>query len=68
MQNNCIKCNRALCGDDIGATKKLINRGSTEFMCISCLAKKYGVTEERIKEKIEEWRASGCALFAAERD
>lgn len=64
MQNNCIKCGAALSCDDAGATKKLINRGAVEFMCIPCLAKKFGVTEERIKEKIEFWRKSGCALFA----
>jgi hypothetical protein len=35
-----------------------------DFLCISCLAEKYGVTVERILEKIEYWRESGCMLFA----
>lgn len=65
MQNKCIKCGAQLTPDDIGATKKLINRGSTEFLCIKCLADKFGVTEERIREKIEYWRETGCMLFAA---
>lgn len=64
MQSNCAKCNRLLDSDDIGASKKLINRGMTEgFCCKACLAKEFGVTEERITEKIEEWRESGCLLF-----
>ena len=33
------------------------------FCCKACLAKEFGVTEERITEKIEEWRESGCLLF-----
>ena len=66
MQSNCAKCNRLLDSDDIGASKKLINRGMTEgFCCKVCLAKEFGVTEERIIEKIEEWRESGCLLFAS---
>ncbi len=65
MQTKCEKCQRFLGADDIGASKKLINRGMTEgFLCIHCLAEKYGVTDERIIEKIEEWRQSGCLLFA----
>ena len=63
MQNKCIQCTRELTPDDVGATKKLINRGSTEFMCIPCLAKKFGVTVERIEEKVEYWRSMGCTLF-----
>ena len=65
MQNKCVKCGKPLTSDDIGASKKLINRGMTkDFLCVSCLAEKYGVTEERIIEKIEYWRESGCLLFA----
>ncbi|PKM62605.1 MAG: hypothetical protein CVU97_04425 [Firmicutes bacterium HGW-Firmicutes-21] len=67
MQNSplsCIKCGDILVNDDIGATKKLINRGSTEFLCIPCLAKHFNVTEELIRRKIEEYRAYGCSLFA----
>jgi uncharacterized protein YlaI len=63
MQNKCIKCASDISPDDIGATKKLINRGITEFMCIPCLAEKFGITEEKLREKIEQWRESGCLLF-----
>ena len=64
MQNNCKQCGAAISLDEVGATKKLINRGSTEFLCIHCLASKFDVNEERILEKIEYWRKSGCLLFA----
>ncbi len=65
MQNNCQKCGALLTNDDIGASKKLINRGMTQgFLCVSCLAEKYGVSVERIREKIEFWRESGCLLFS----
>ena len=65
MQNKCIKCDFTLTPDDIGASRKLINRGmDKDFLCISCLAEKYGVTVEKLKEKIEYWRESGCMLFA----
>lgn len=68
MQNNsapciCIKCGAILKNDDIGATKKLINRGATEFLCIPCLAAHFNVNEELIRIKIEEYRAYGCSLF-----
>ncbi len=59
----CIKCGNDVTPDEIGATKKLINRGTNEFMCIPCLAEKFGVSEERLHEKIEQWRESGCLLF-----
>ena len=65
MQSKCAKCDASITADEIGASKKLINRGMSEgFLCIHCLAEKFGVTDERIIEKIEEWRESGCLLFA----
>ncbi len=59
----CLDCGRSLTPDDIGATRKLINRASTEFRCISCLAKRFDVPEALLREKIEEWRSYGCTLF-----
>ena len=45
-------------------TKKLINRGATEFFCVGCLARHFEVTEAVIRERIEYFRQSGCTLFA----
>ena len=62
-ETTCIKCGGKLTQFDIGLHRKLINRGATEFMCIPCLAKKFKVTEERMWQKIEEFRDWGCTLF-----
>ena len=59
----CKECGKTLSTLDIGATKKLINKGAEEFLCIPCLAKHFGVAEDLIHKKIKEWRAQGCMLF-----
>jgi len=33
-------------------------------MCVACLAKHFGATEEKLRRLIEEYRAYGCTLFA----
>ena len=59
----CMKCGRTLTDDEIGIHKKMINRGATEFFCLTCLAESIGSTEERLKERIEHFRRQGCLLF-----
>lgn len=59
----CTRCGRSLTNDEIGLSKKLTGRGTTRFYCISCLAGDFGVTEQRLLNKIEEFRAEGCTLF-----
>ena len=59
----CIRCGKQLNSVDIGAYKKFINRGSTEFMCKGCLANELNVTEELIDKKIEHFKKQGCTLF-----
>jgi len=59
----CIQCGAPLTSDEVGLTKKLINRGATSFLCIHCLAKEFGVSEELLQEKIMQFRAMGCTLF-----
>ena len=61
--SNCKKCGKELSGYDIGLTKKLINRGSTEFLCIDCIAEKFDCTKELLEEKIRQFKESGCTLF-----
>lgn len=61
--SNCKKCGKELSGNDIGLTKKLINRGSTEFLCINCIAEKFDCTKELLEEKIKQFKESGCTLF-----
>ena len=59
----CIRCGKELNSIDIGAYKKFINRGSTEFMCKSCLADDLNVSVALIDKKIEYFKKQGCTLF-----
>lgn len=59
----CINCRRVLTHDEIALTRKLINRGAAEFMCLTCLAAKFKVTEAVLEEKIEHFKNQGCTLF-----
>lgn len=63
MLSRCKNCGREIDRDEIGLTKKLINRGATEFYCIDCLAQKFEVTKEDLEKKIVEFREMGCTLF-----
>ena len=59
----CKNCSAELTRDEIGLTKKLINRGAVEFLCLSCLAKKFDMTEEECRTLIAHFRDAGCHLF-----
>ena len=61
---NCMKCEKPLSRDEIGLHKKLINRACTEFMCKTCLAEHFSVTEELLDQKLEEFKRQGCLLFS----
>lgn len=59
----CLKCGKVLTHDEIGLHKKLCNRGATEFMCIKCLSEHFEVSEDLLKEKIQQFKKMGCTLF-----
>ena len=59
----CRICSAPLTHDEIGLTKKLINRGTTEFLCYHCMARHFQVTVEVLMAKVEEFREMGCTLF-----
>ena len=62
-QTRCAGCGAKLTADDVGATKKLINRGAEDFYCVPCLARAFAVDESVIRGRIEYWRSCGCLLF-----
>ena len=59
----CKICGREVTRDEIGLTKKLINRGATEFLCMTCLAEKFDMTEAECQTLIDHFREAGCHLF-----
>ncbi|MBQ6060170.1 MAG: hypothetical protein IJL36_01885 [Clostridia bacterium] len=59
----CRICGRDLVPDECALTRKLINRGAVEFMCLSCLSEHFGVSENVLREKIRQFRDMGCTLF-----
>ena len=63
MDERCCQCGRLLVADETALTKKMINRGTDRFYCLSCLAILFEVPEETLKEKIVQFRKMGCTLF-----
>lgn len=63
MNYRCTKCGKLLTKDDIGASKKFINRGAKEFICIDCLAGHFKCPVGLIQRKIEYFKSIGCSLF-----
>lgn len=62
--SSCYVCGKEpLSKDEIGLTKKIIDKNATMFYCLSCLAELLEVTEEELLEKIEEFKSEGCILF-----
>jgi hypothetical protein len=59
----CIVCGAALGYDEIGLSKKLINRGAAQFKCLACLAAYYQLSEHRLRQLAAQYRAQGCTLF-----
>lgn len=63
MESCCINCGKPLEKDEIGAYRKLVNRGATKFLCINCLAEHFKCPTELIYHKVEFFKSIGCTLF-----
>ncbi len=59
----CAKCGCGITADEAAMTKKLINRGTTVYYCICCLADFFEVFPEDIRKKIQYYKDIGCTLF-----
>ena len=60
----CYVCGKSpLSKDEIGITKKLIDKKTVNFYCLPCLAEYFEVDEEELVAKIEEFKNEGCTLF-----
>lgn len=60
----CYVCGKTpLTKNEIGLTKKLINKKANYFYCIDCLAEYLEVTTEELEAKVEEFKEEECILF-----
>ena len=59
----CTECGKRVTFEERALTKKLINRGTTQYRCCACLAAHFGVTETELHERAEYFRKTGCTLF-----
>lgn len=59
----CTVCGASVTGDEIGLYRKLINRGASDYLCKSCLAKRFDCEIALLDEKIAQFKQMGCTLF-----
>jgi predicted nucleic-acid-binding Zn-ribbon protein len=60
----CYVCGKEnLSKDEIGLTKKLLDKNTKRFYCLDCLAEYLEVDTEFLLEKVEEFKKQGCKLF-----
>ena len=61
--SQCFQCDRRLTADEIAVYRKMVNRGADQFLCKTCLAAYFDVTEDKIDKKIQQFKRIGCLLF-----
>ena len=60
----CYVCGKQnLSKDEIGLTKKLLDKNTKYFYCLDCLAEYLEVDTGSLLGKIEEFKMQGCTLF-----
>lgn len=60
----CCACGKQpLSRNEIGLTKKLINKKTQRFYCLDCLAEYLEVDADFLLAKVEEFKYEGCTLF-----
>ena len=61
---NCFVCGKEnLSKNEVGLTKKLLNKDAKRFYCLYCLAEYLEVEADFLLEKVEEFKEQGCKLF-----
>lgn len=63
FDEHCRQCGRVLTPLEIALHRKLVNRGATEFLCKTCLARLYKLTEADLDRMAQVFKAQGCTLF-----
>ena len=59
----CTRCGTAVTPDEIAMTRKLINRGAEQFLCLPCLAAHFDATLQQLLERMQDFKDMGCTLF-----
>ena len=63
-KKNCYVCGKEdLSKNEIGLTKKLLDKNSKRFYCFNCLTEYLEVDTEFLLAKVEEFKEQGCELF-----
>ncbi|MDR2761842.1 MAG: hypothetical protein LBB88_04500 [Planctomycetaceae bacterium] len=64
-QLQCRFCEAQIDKDTKALNKKLINRNQPDeaLVCLKCMAETLDCTVEDLRDKIEEYKYSGCSLF-----
>jgi len=63
-KKSCYVCGKeAISKDEIGLTKKLLDKDSKRFYCVDCLAEFLEVDVEILLAKVEEFKEQGCKFF-----
>ena len=63
-KKNCYVCGKeGLSKNEIGLTKKLLDKNTKYFYCLDCLAEHLEIDTEFLLAKIEEFKDEGCILF-----
>ena len=63
-KKNCYVCGKKnLSKNEIGLTKKLLDKDVKRFYCLDCLAEYLEVDTEFLLAKVEEFKEQGCILF-----
>jgi len=63
-KKSCYNCGeKTLRKNEIGLTKKLLDKNSKQFYCLDCLADYLEVDTEFLLAKVEEFKEQGCTLF-----
>ena len=60
----CRECQRLLTSDETALYRKLVRRDADSFLCKTCLAGYFQVSETILDKKIEQFRRNGCLLFS----
>jgi hypothetical protein len=63
-KTKCCVCAGDISKTAIGLNKKLLDRNTNKYMCVSCLADYLDVSQDELLDLVEEFKNQGCALFA----